>query len=244
MAQMLLRFGNQRTLTLNNFVRHFGVNEALSVCLAAYDREHSPLCPVFFWGPSGSGKTHILHAMLHFLATGPRANPFRPVYVGPGEDESVLRALAGTASALSHSAARYAVAVDEVDRLGSEEAAALWMLFNHITRLGAPLLLASRLIPEEAFGGDPHLTSRVRAGLVLKLFAPDDEARLSILQGIVKQKNLRVPDDVLRYLMARRSRNVAEMARLMDLLDTESLIAKRPVTIPFVKSLESAGLIP
>jgi DnaA regulatory inactivator Hda len=244
MAQILLPFGNSRRLTLDNFVRHPGVDEALSVCLAAYDRKDGPLCPVFFRGPPGSGKTHILRGMLHSLETGLSAALHKAVYIGPGADRSVLEALTETASLISRSAVAHAVAVDDVERLGDEETAGLWTLFNQLTRSGAPLLLASRLTPDEAFKENPHLTSRVRAGLVLELRVPDDEARLLIMGRIAREKNLRVPEEVLRYLLARRSRNLAEMGRVMDLLDSQSLVAKRPVTIPFVKSLENSGMIP
>jgi chromosomal replication initiation ATPase DnaA len=130
------------------------------------------------------------------------------------------------------------VAVDDVHVLTEADTTYLWNLFNKLTRSGSPVIMASREPPEALFQGNVHVKSRITAGLVLNLDLPDDGARLLIVDKMARDRNIRISQDVCRYLVTRKSRNVKELERLIDILDRTSLELQRRITIPLVKLLE------
>ena len=124
-----------------------------------------------------------------------------------------------------------------------EDSAHLWTLANQLTRSGGALILAGSTAPHLMFLDNPHLQSRVLSGLVLSLEAPEDSERMLILDKMAKDRNIRVSRETFHYLLTRKSRNVKDLAELLDVLDRASLELKRRITIPFIKSLETEGRI-
>ncbi len=137
----------------------------------------------------------------------------------------------------------WAAAVDDVHFIDNDDAAHLWTLENQLTRSGGAVILAGRTAPQNMFLGNPHLQSRVLSGLVLSLEAPEDPERMLILDKIARDKNIHVSRETFHYLLTRKSRNVKDLAELLESLDRASLELKRRITIPFIKSLEQEGLI-
>jgi DnaA-homolog protein len=60
---------------------------------------------------------------------------------------------------------------------------------------------------------------------------------------MARDKNVRISREVCAYLVSRKSRNVKELERLLDILDRASLELKRRITIPLAKTLEKDGLL-
>ena len=136
-----------------------------------------------------------------------------------------------------------AVIVDDAHLANEEDSAHLWSLSNKLTRSGAPLILAARTPPEEIFPANAHLRSRIVSGLILALEPPEDPIRMLIVDKMARDKNVRISREVCAYLVSRKSRNVKELERLLDILDRASLELKRRITIPLAKALEKDGLL-
>jgi chromosomal replication initiation ATPase DnaA len=64
-----------------------------------------------------------------------------------------------------------------------------------------------------------------------------------ILDKMARDINVRIAPDVTHYLVTHKSRNVSELARILEALDTVSLQLKRRITLPIVKLLEKEGRI-
>jgi len=60
---------------------------------------------------------------------------------------------------------------------------------------------------------------------------------------MAKDRNVRLPHEVANYLVTRKSRNVKELERLMEILDNESLRLKKRITLSLVKYVEQEGLL-
>ena len=133
--------------------------------------------------------------------------------------------------------------VDDAHLANEEDSAHLWSLSNKLTRSGAPLILAARTPPEEIFPANAHLRSRIVSGLILALEPPEDPIRMLIVDKMARDKNVRISREVCAYLVSRKSRNVKELERLLDILDRASLELKRRITIPLAKALEKDGLL-
>jgi DnaA family protein len=65
----------------------------------------------------------------------------------------------------------------------------------------------------------------------------NDEDCKSALQLRAKQRGLVLPDDTVNYMLTHKQRDMKILYDLLDKLDTESLAAKRKLTVPFLKSV-------
>ena len=135
------------------------------------------------------------------------------------------------------------VILDDAHLVNEEDSAHLWSLSNKLTRSGAPLIVAASTPPEDIFPANAHLRSRIASGLVLPLAPPEDAIRLLIVDKMARDKNVRISREVCAYLVSRKSRNIKELERLLDVLNQASLELKRRITIPLAKSLEKDGLL-
>ena len=220
---------------------HDGIQEALRTIRSVYGSHKLPLPSLFLHGLPGTGKTHVLHALAAFLDDVFQADGLRVEFVDANDQAAAaqeLERLLSDDSILSHVCA---VAVDDVHEVHGQAAAHLWNLSNKLTRSGAALLMGSGKPPEETFPTDPHLTSRITSGLVLQLDSPDDAVRVLIIDKMARDRNVRISPEVSHYLITRKSRNVSDLNRIMDILDKASLQSKRRITVPFIKSLEKSG---
>ena len=65
----------------------------------------------------------------------------------------------------------------------------------------------------------------------------DETNRIKALQLRARFRGLELPDETANYLLSRNRRDMTSLYQLLDKLDTEALIAKRRLTIPFVRGV-------
>lgn len=242
MTQLLLSLKTPPRYTFDSLVPHEGIEQAVSTLLSVYGDPAHALPGLFLYGPSGTGKTHLLHAAAA-LAAHTR-----------GKTESTVRFISGSGDSTTFSGLEElvsgpddtqhevsCVAVDDVHMLSVDRWTQLWSLWNKTSRWGCPLMMASQTPPAEIFQDDPHLVTRVTSGLVFRLDPPEDPMRLLILDKMARDRHVHISRDVCNYLVTRKSRNVKELERILDMLDQASLELKRRITLPLIKILEHEG---
>ena len=74
---------------------------------------------------------------------------------------------------------------------------------------------------------------------IYKLEGLDDDQRIEFVISTAAHKGLEIAQDVAQFLLSRSSREVSDLIKIIDLLDTQSIAHKRKVTIPFVKNILS-----
>jgi chromosomal replication initiation ATPase DnaA len=237
MGQLLIPLSSPPRFTFETLVLHEGIEPAVSAVMATYP-DRTPAPSLFLHGPAGTGKTHILKAI---QARMEEAGTGRDRVLFPASRAAVDDLLDDGAEALP--AETLAVVLDDLDLSTAQDAPRFLTLCNVLARQQIPLLAASRKAPEELFPDNPHILSRISAGLVLHLDPPEDPVRLLIMDKISRDLNVLVSRDVFRYLITRKSRNIKELETLLRLLDRASLEHKRRITIPFIKVLEAEGLV-
>lgn len=173
------------------------------------------------FGPAGSGKSHLLAAFSS--------------HHGLGQVVSVA-ARALTVEAVPHLVAQASVVmVDDLGLLADETA--LFHLWNLTKETGRWLLLAGRDAPARLKVALPDLRSRLSATPAVGIGAPDDSLLAAILVKQFADRQLRVGEDVLTYVLGRMERSFAAARQVVDALDKASLARRRPVTVPLVRAV-------
>jgi DnaA-homolog protein len=126
------------------------------------------------------------------------------------------------------------VVVDDVEALDEP---AQQRLFNAINaaREGASPVLAAGSQPPAQLALREDLRTRLAWGLVYQLKPPSDADKARHLHAEAARRGLRLPEEVVGYLLTRLPRDLASLNCVLDALDRYSLSAKRPVTLPLVR---------
>ncbi|WP_245770920.1 chromosomal replication initiator DnaA [Natronohydrobacter thiooxidans] len=161
-------------------------------------------------GPQGSGKTHLLH--IWAKATGAR------YLTAPDLTDADLTDLAETG----------AVALDNADVLAASPAleTAAFHLHNMLAERGGRLLLAARGPVRDWGLRLPDLLSRLQAAQHVALTPPDDALLAGVLEKLFADRQVKISDRLIPFLLPRMERSLAAAQVLVARLDAESLARK------------------
>jgi chromosomal replication initiation ATPase DnaA len=139
-----------------------------------------------------------------------------------------------------------AVALDDASPVATDPAAqtALFHLHNLLSERGGQLLLTARA-PVRDWGLTlPDLASRLQAAAHVALGRPDDDLLAAVLTKHFTDRQVRVPDTLIPFLLARIERSLGAAQRVASMLDTESLARGKPITRAFAAEVlqGAAGL--
>lgn len=166
-------------------------------------------------GPPGCGKSHLVRVFAQ------SRNAAAVNAAGLGTDDPP-RLLSG----------RAVVAVEDCDR-GVDETA-LFHLHNLARESGVGLLLTGRLPPAQWPLSLPDLRSRILSGPAVAIAPPDDALMAAVLVKLFADRQLRVGQEVIAYLLTRLERSFDAARRVVAAIDGLALSARRPVSVPLV----------
>jgi DnaA-homolog protein len=126
------------------------------------------------------------------------------------------------------------VIADDVERLDEPAQQRLFAAIN-AAREGEPPVLATGSRPPAQLALREDLRTRLAWGLVYQLKPLSDAEKALHLRAQAARRGLRLPDEVVRYLLTRLPRDLPSLNSVLDALDRYSLAAKRPVTLPLVR---------
>jgi len=113
----------------------------------------------------------------------------------------------------------------------------LFTLYNAVKDENARLIVSSSLPPSGLKLQLADLLSRLSWGPVFKIESLHDGEKCAALQMRAKLSGLMLADDVAEYMIKRCPRDMESLFNLLNKLDQASMVAKRRLTIPFVRSL-------
>jgi chromosomal replication initiation ATPase DnaA len=185
-------------------------NQAALEAVLRWPAWPSPACLLI--GPPGSGKSHLAQIW---------ARRTDAVALGGAE----LWAPAGPLRRLGDAAA---CVVDDAEEVAEEPL--LFHLWNAIAaRRGSLLLTARRPVPAWPLRL-PDLRSRLLTAWPVRIGAPDDALLSALLVKQLADRQLRVDDAVIGYLVPRMERSFAGARLVAEALDRASLRARRAIT--------------
>lgn len=129
---------------------------------------------------------------------------------------------------------RELVIADDVEKLDAAAQQRLFAAINAAREGGAPVLAAGGQPPAQlALRED--VRTRLAWGLVYQLRPLTDADKGLHLRAQAARRGLRLPDEVLVYLLSRTPRDLTSLNAVLEALDRYSLATKRPVTLPLVR---------
>ncbi|MCW8901830.1 MAG: DnaA regulatory inactivator Hda [Gammaproteobacteria bacterium] len=199
-----------------------GQNEQVVYNLKLQDEPY-----VFLFGENGTGKSHLLQAACH--QTG--KNGFPVVYL-PLAEEGLMPAMLDGMESMS------LIALDDIHNVIGDEhwEQALFNLYNRAREKGVNILVSSAESLTSLNIKLADLKSRLSWGPIYKLTALTDSEKQLALQERAKNRGLDLTDDVVTYLLKRSARDMTSLFALFEKLDRASMVEKRKLTIPFIKS--------
>jgi chromosomal replication initiation ATPase DnaA len=201
--QLRLSLGRSHLASFDDFVR--GPSNAD----AAAAVESWPAWPggcLALVGPEGSGKSHLAQAWAR--RAGAEVLDARQPDVAAAAGRPVL--------------------LEDADRGTPSEA--LFHLINLAARDGGGLLLTARRRPAAWASELPDLRSRLNALTVAEIAAPDDQVLEGVLRRFFRERNIRPPEAVYPYLLARMGRSIPDAEDVVRRLDEAGDEGFRPVT--------------
>lgn len=180
---------------------------------------------LYLHGIEASGKSHLLQAMCAACA-GAAYLPLR-----------TLRALAP--EALEGLAGLPLVAIDDPEAIAGEMPweQRLFSLYNECLAAGTRIAVAARTPAVDLPLALPDLRSRLAAMPHFALRPLDEAQQRSALQARAGARGIHLPEDAVHYLQRRFARDMASLSEILERLDAASLEAKRPLTLPFIRSV-------
>jgi chromosomal replication initiation ATPase DnaA len=176
-----------------------------------------PAPALALWGPAGSGKTHLLEvwrARSNAVAIAPAALT-----------SAALPQLLGAARA---------AAIDDAQSADEE---ALLHLYNVLAERQGHVLLAARKPPARWTMGLADLRSRLLAAPAVAVEAPDDALLGAVLVKLFADRQLRISEDLIAYLLPRIERSFAAAQAIVAALDEAALAGQRAVTVRLAHAL-------
>lgn len=164
-------------------------------------------------GPAGAGKSHLA-----------------AIWRARSDAVTLDRAELGSTLELD---ASQCYLVDPAEPVVDE--VALLQLYNRLREDGGHLLLTARR-PVTQWGLRlPDLASRLTAAQSVAIGAPDDGLLAALFVKMFDDRQLQVPEPVIRYLLIHMERSFAAARLLVDELDRLSLARQRPITVPLAR---------
>lgn len=176
---------------------------------------------LIIFGPEASGKTHLAHIW---------AAEAQAVFLPPRELTN-----GKIASLLAENALSGHYVVDGLEQV--EDETALFHLLNGIREQGGKLLLISRVAPSRLGLKLADAQSRINAAPAAATDAPDDTVLHAALVKQFSDRQLRVGEDVVHYLLMRMDRSFASAREWVEKIDSASLAAQRKVTVAWLREL-------
>ncbi|MDD3474948.1 MAG: chromosomal replication initiator protein DnaA [Candidatus Dojkabacteria bacterium] len=170
--------------------------------------------PVFFYGNTGVGKTHLMQAIGNEVI---KNDPNKQVvYVSI---EQFLNEMITSIRSKKEQSFREKyrkvdlLIIDDIQFVETypKTQEALFHTFNTLYQANKQIVLAADRPPSEIKNLTDRLRSRFEGGMVADIGVPDYETRMAILQQVLEEKNIQIPNEYLDLIAKNIESNVREL---------------------------------
>ena len=210
--QIGLDFGFSPDYGIDNYYVPDPVNSPLNILLntSVWGNHALLIC-----GGVDAGKTHLCHIYADKFSV--------PIVSSDTLDIDILPSLSESGCV-----------VDDID--GVDETL-LFHLLNMVKDNNKHIVMTSQQTVHNMGVVLPDLVSRLSQAMVVTLDLPNDDILATLLIKHFSDRKLRLPSEVVSYIMPRMPRSYSGVALLVKLLDETALEQRTNITIPFVRKV-------
>ena len=198
--------------------------------------------PLFVFGPTGVGKTHLIQAIgIRIKETNPQA---RVLYITARLFESQFTAAnaKGNINNFYHFYQSIdTLIIDDIQDLQNKPGTqnTFFHIFNHLHQNNKQIIMSSDCAPSQMEGFEARLLSRFKWGMSVELDRPDLDLRRTVLTQKALQNGLRLPDDVLEYIVANVTDSIRELEGIMTSLVAHAMALNTEISLDLAKRVVS-----
>lgn len=184
---------------------------------------------IFLWGEPGTGKTHCLQASCQEATKLNRTSFYLSLDPQSIPDPSILEGLETFDL----------VCFDNIEHICNNKAweQSFFNFFNLHRDNNKQLILSASCPPHFLDIQLPDLKTRMSWGLTLKLNSLTDDQQLQALIYKAAALGFDIPNNVGRFIITHYARDHASTWAILDKVEQATLIAKRKISIPFLKQI-------
>ena len=182
--------------------------------------KHDPF--IYVWGEEGAGKSHLLRAWVAQALDAEK----KAVYID------------AAATPLTEAAfeAEY-LAIDQIEKLGNEEQALLFAVFNRFRNSGKGfLLLSSEHTPQQLVIRE-DLRTRMAYCLVYEVKPLTDREKIDALVSMAAARQVTIDPEIFEYLLNHWRRDMDSLMQMLDTLDNYAVTMGKRITLPLLRQL-------
>lgn len=223
-----------------NFIVGGGTQLAHAAALAVADSPGFAYNPLFIYGGVGLGKTHLLQAIgVEIL----RKKPSMKVLYTPGE--TFLNEMVDSIRQNKNLEFREkyrnidVLIIDDIQVISDKDKTQeeLFNTYNVLYQSNKQIIFAADRPPREIQNLTDRLRSRFEGGMVADIKMPDFETRIAILQKKAQDKNLFLPDYILRLIAGLENDSVRELEGALTKIGSLFYLNNRTLTEEEVRKL-------
>lgn len=225
-SQLPLKFQLSCDATLDDYLA--GPNTTVVAALEEISQSAGWEC-LFLWGDRGLGKTYLLQAVANQTVKQKKA----ACYFDLSDSVSIHPSMLDGLEQID------LIALDNIHAIAgqAEWEEAIFDCYNRVHAAGKRLVISADNPPNQLTIQLPDLISRMQAAIVYHLKPLSDQQKIALLQHTAQRRGLVLPEEVGTYLINHYQRDLSQLMALLDQLDEASLMTKRRLTIPLVKSV-------
>jgi chromosomal replication initiator protein len=195
--------------------------------------------PLFVYGSTGHGKTHLIQAIGNHVKA---VSPAKRVYYMTSEKfgQDCMNALqTQKMSSFKEKYRKYDVLImDDIQFFSGKEKfqEELFHLFNTLYDNNKQVIFSSDKHPHFITGLEERLKSRMSAGMIVDIPAPDQESRMAILSAKAKSQGLVLSPEVLDYLARSVVGNIRDLEGVLNTLACHAQLKGREINSADVRN--------
>lgn len=177
---------------------------------------------LYIWGEAGVGKSHILQAWVgQAVQAGHNA-----LYIDVGN--TALTDVAEQADYL---------AIDQVEKLNTNEQATLFYIFNTFRNSHRGHLLLSADVPPGKLNLREDLRTRMGFCLAYEVQSLSKEEKIDALNNMAKTRQLNIDPIIYQYLLEHWRQDLNSLISMFNDLANYSIAQGKPITLPLLRRL-------
>lgn len=172
---------------------------------------------LWLFGPASIGKTHLAHALVSSSKNAILVDD--PTYNLNGLDRFSL------------------IVFDAIEQWIGERGveAQIVGLYEQLGGSNGRIVVTSRIGVNETEFAVADLESRMRLFSRYELQPLPSEERIELFCDLASDRGIEISREIVEYLRTRIGRSQGDLLRALEILDDESIVKQRRITIPFIK---------